>query len=117
MLAVVGDDVDACRKRVKPYLALYIGGMGARGKNFYNDLAVRYVYGDAAAQIQDLYLDGKRIAAAAAVPDALVDDVALCGPLARIADQLAQWREAPITTLNLLAPDAETLRAMIALTE
>lgn len=115
VMAVVGDDVTACRKRVKPYLALYIGGMGARGKNFYNDLAVRYGYADAAAQVQDLYLAGKRLAAIAAVPDALVDELALCGPAERIADQLAEWQAAPITTLNLIQPDMATLHALVAL--
>src|SRR5260370_32806800 len=72
----LGDDVQACRETVKPMLALYIGGMGARGKNFYNDLARRYGYEDAAREIQDLYLDGKKKAAAASGPGALVDEMA-----------------------------------------
>ena len=77
---VVGRDVDACRAQVKPRLALYVGGMGARGRNFYFDLACRYGYEAAAARIQELYLAGRRPEAEAAVPDALVDEVALCGP-------------------------------------
>ena len=79
---------------VKANLALYIGGMGARGKNFYNDYAKRLGYEEAAVKIQDLYLDGKKAEAAAAVPDALVDDVALVGPEARIRDRLQIWKEA-----------------------
>ena len=75
-------------------MALYIGGMGARGKNFYNDYAKRLGYEEAAVKIQDLYLDGKKGEAAEAVPDALVDDVALVGPEARIRDRLQLWREA-----------------------
>jgi len=112
---VPGDDVDACRMRVKPNLALYIGGMGARGKNFYNDLACRYGYQDAAKTIQDLYLSGKKDEAIAAVPDALVDEVALCGPRERIKDQLAMWRESGVTTLICGASSAESVRMMAEL--
>src|SRR5918999_5503857 len=83
---ILGDDVDACRSMVKPALALYIGGVGARGRNFYNDLACRYGYEGPAKTIQDLYLDGKKREAAEAVPDELVDEVALCGPKERIAE-------------------------------
>ncbi|HYV04531.1 MAG TPA: LLM class F420-dependent oxidoreductase [Blastocatellia bacterium] len=112
---VPGDDVDACRMRVKPNLALYIGGMGARGKNFYNDLACRYGYQDAAKTIQDLYLSGKKDEAIAAVPDALVDEGALCGPRERIKDQLAMWRESGVTTLICGASSAESVRMMAEL--
>ena len=86
---VVGDDVAACRAPVKPRLALYVGGMGARGRNFYNDLARRYGYEEAAGRIQELYLAGRKDEAEAAVPDALVDEVALCGPPERIRERLA----------------------------
>ena len=79
---------------VKMHLALYIGGMGARGKNFYNDYAKRLGYEEAAERIQDLYLAGKKMEAVAAVPDALVDDVHLVGPRERIRERLAAWREA-----------------------
>jgi F420-dependent oxidoreductase-like protein len=109
---VVGDDVDACRNQVKPQLALYIGGMGARGKNFYNDLACRYGYEEAAARIQELYLSGKKNEAIAAVPDALVDEVALCGPRERIRDRLGAWKEAGVTTLICGAHSLESVRAM-----
>lgn len=109
---VVGDDVDACRAKVKPNLALYIGGMGARGKNFYNELTCRYGYEDAARTIQDLYLAGKKAEAIAAVPDELVDEVALCGPRPRIAERLSLWRAAGVTTIICGAADLESVRAM-----
>src|SRR5438552_1305969 len=73
----LGADVEACRNAVKPNLALYIGGMGARERNFYYNLACRYGYADAALRIQDLYLKGRKGEAAASVPDALVDEVAV----------------------------------------
>jgi len=112
---VLGDDVAACRERVKPTLALYIGGMGARGKNFYFDLACRYGYEDAAHQIQDLYLDGKKRGAAAAVPDTLVDEVALCGPQARIAELLAAWKASRVTTIICSITQPEALAVMAEL--
>ena len=92
--AVMGDDLDKCRLPVKGMMSLYIGGMGARGKNFYNDYASRLGYEEAAATIQDLYLDGKKGEALAAVPDSLVDDVALIGPAERILERLEAWKEA-----------------------
>jgi F420-dependent oxidoreductase-like protein len=91
---IMSDDVERCRVPIKNNMALYIGGMGARGKNFYNDYAKRLGYEEAAVKIQDLYLDGKKQEAAAAVPDELVDDVALVGPEARIRDRLQLWKEA-----------------------
>jgi hypothetical protein len=113
---ILGDDVDACRSFIKPQLALYIGGMGARGKNFYNDLACRYGYEAAAKQIQDLYLDGKKQDATAAVPDELVDEVALCGPKERIRDLLDVWKESPITTMIVGTGQPEALELMAELT-
>ena len=92
--AIMGDDLEQCRMPVKGNMALYIGGMGARGKNFYNDYAKRMGYEEAAVKIQDLYLDGKKAEAAAAVPDSLVDEVALVGPKDRIRDRLQAWKEA-----------------------
>jgi F420-dependent oxidoreductase-like protein len=91
---VLGDDVERCRLPVKGMLALYIGGMGARDKNFYNDYAVRLGYEAAAARIQGLYLDGRKAEAMGAVPDALVDEIALVGPADRIRDRLQAWKEA-----------------------
>jgi F420-dependent oxidoreductase-like protein len=96
---LIGDDVDACRAQHKPALALYVGGMGARRRNFYNELARRYGYAEAAATIQDLYLAGKKREAEAAVPDALVDEIGLFGPRERIRERLAAYREAGVTTL------------------
>jgi F420-dependent oxidoreductase-like protein len=108
---VVGDDTAACRAAVKPRLALYVGGMGARGRNFYNDIARRYGYEDAAKRIQDLFLSGKKEEAAAAVPDALVDEVALCGPPARIREQVAEWKSSGVTTI-MVSGDATAVRTM-----
>ncbi len=111
---VVGDDVAACRAAVKPRVALYVGGMGARGRNFYNDIARRYGYEDAAKRIQDLYLGGKKDEAAATVPDALVDEVALCGPPARIREQLAEWKASGATTI-MVSGDLTAIRTMAEL--
>ena len=111
----MGDDVDNCRNSIKPHLALYIGGMGAREKNFYFNIACRYGYEEAANKIQDLYLAGKKQEAVAAVPDELVDEVALCGPRERIADGLAAWKECGITTLICGVSDIDALRVMAEL--
>jgi F420-dependent oxidoreductase-like protein len=112
---IVTDDVDAGRNLIKPALALYIGGMGARGRNFYNDLACRYGYESAAKQIQDLYLDGKKQDAVAAVPDELVDEVALIGPRERIADRLGAWTDCGVTTLICGTGQPEALQVMAEL--
>jgi F420-dependent oxidoreductase-like protein len=110
----VGADVAACRATMKPRVALYVGGMGARGKNFYNEVARRYGYEEAATKIQDLYLSGKKAEAEAAVPDALVDEVSLCGPRERIRERLAAWNAAGVTTL-MVSGDAESLRTVAEL--
>jgi F420-dependent oxidoreductase-like protein len=89
----LGDDVAACRDAVRPELALYIGGMGARAKNYYNDFARRLGYEEAAATIQDLYLSGRKTEAEAAVPDKLIDEICLLGPAARIKDRLQAWQQ------------------------
>ena len=112
---VLGNDAGACRASLKPNLALYIGGMGAREQNFYYNLACRYGYEDAASKIQGFYLAGKKQEAVAAVPDDLVDEVALCGPKARIADRLQEWKECGIGTLICGAHDLESLRTMAEL--
>jgi F420-dependent oxidoreductase-like protein len=111
----VGDDVQAARDFVKPHLALYVGGMGARGRNYYNALVSRYGYEAEARKIQDLYLEGKKMEAIAAVPDELVDEVALVGPRERIADRLAAWRESGVTSLLVQTHDRATLRTMAEL--
>jgi F420-dependent oxidoreductase-like protein len=97
----IGDDVDPMLEQVRPQLALYIGGMGARGKNFYNDLARRYGYEDEARTIQDLYLDGRKDEAAAAVPEELVRATSLIGSESYVAERIAAFREAGVTTLML----------------
>ncbi|CAB4873351.1 unannotated protein [freshwater metagenome] len=89
--------------------------MGARGKNFYNDLACRYGYEAEAKEIQDLYLDGKKREAAAAVPDSLVDEIALIGPKERIADRLDAWRESGVGTLIVGSAQIEAIRVMAEL--
>lgn len=111
----LGDDVAACRDAVKPTLALYIGGMGAKGRNFYFNLACRYGYEEAAHRIQDAFLDGRREAATAAVPDALVDEVALCGPRKRIAERLQAYRACGVTTLICATSDIQAVRTMAEL--
>jgi len=104
----IGDDVDHMIDWVRPTLALYIGGMGAKGKNFYNDLAVRYGYAEEAERIQDLYLAGKKQAAAAAVPDELVRAVSLIGPESYVRERVAAFAESGVTTLNVLPLAADT---------
>jgi F420-dependent oxidoreductase-like protein len=110
--AIVTDDVESARAMLKEYYSFYIGGMGARGKNFYNDLFTRYGYEAEAREIQDLFLDGKQREAAAKVPDAFVDEVALIGSIERIRDRLAAWRESGATTLLVSTRDAATLRGV-----
>ena len=111
---VVGDDVAACRRPVKAKLALYVGGMGARGRNFYNDIARRYGYEEAAKTVQDLYLAGRKAEAEAAVPDAFADEVALCGPRERIRERLSEWTASGVTTL-LISGDRLALTTMAEL--
>ncbi len=112
---VINDNLDIAYNMLRPMLALYVGGMGARGKNFYYDLAVRYGFEGAAAEIQDLYLSGDKGAAMARVPAELIDAVALVGPRDRVRERLSLWRNSPVTTLNMTVFDVETLRAMVEL--
>jgi F420-dependent oxidoreductase-like protein len=111
----LGEDLASCRDAVRPTLALYIGGMGARGRNFYFDLACRYGYEAAAHAIQDAYLDGRRMQAEAAVPDALIDEVTLCGPKERIAERLESWKDSGVTTLICITTDVRTVRTLAEL--
>jgi F420-dependent oxidoreductase-like protein len=104
---LVTDDLAAGRDAMRPYLALYIGGMGSREQNFYNRLAQRYGFADAAKTVQDLYLDGKREEAGAALPDELIDLVSLCGPREHVRERLAIYREAGVGTL-MVTPMAWT---------
>jgi F420-dependent oxidoreductase-like protein len=96
-----GGDVVAVRELSRAYLALYIGGMGAKGKNFYNDVARRSGYEEAAETIQDLYLSGKRAEAEAAVPDELLERLSLCGPESYVAERIAAFAEAGVTHLQV----------------
>ncbi len=113
---VINDNLDICYNMLRPMLALYIGGMGARGRNFYNDLAARYGFEAEAAEIQDLYLSGDKGAAMARVPAELIDAVALVGPRERVRERLSIWRDSPVTTLNITVFDIETLRTVVELT-
>jgi F420-dependent oxidoreductase-like protein len=112
---LVGDDVDALRDALRPHVALYVGGMGAKGRNFYNALVRRYGWEAEAERIQDLYLGGKQREAISAVPDELVDAVSLVGPKERIAERLEAWRETRVTTLVLGTTQPEALRALAEL--
>jgi F420-dependent oxidoreductase-like protein len=112
----MGEDLAKCRDAIRPGLAFYIGGMGARSRNFYNDLTKRIGYEAAAVEIQDLFLDGKRNEAAAAVPDALIDEISLIGPPARIRDRLQAWQEIAkknwVGSLVLVGADAAAMRVI-----
>jgi F420-dependent oxidoreductase-like protein len=106
---MVSDDVEAARDTMRHYVALYVGGMGSRKQNFYNALVRRYGFEEAAETVQSLYLEGRKDEAAAALPDALIDTVALCGPRDRVRDRLSVYREAGVGTL-IVAPMAFTFR-------
>jgi F420-dependent oxidoreductase-like protein len=117
----IGDDVAHLRDVTRPFFALYIGGMGARGRNFYYDLACRFGYEDEAERIQDAYLSGRKDEAAALVPAELAEKTSLIGPHGYVKERMAAFREAGVTTLNLtsLSPtharrvsDIETIRAL-----
>ncbi len=108
----IGEDLPECRDRVRPQVALYVGGMGPRDRNFYNKLVARMGFEEEAARIADAYLDGRRAQATAAVPDRLVDEVALVGPLERVRERLAAWREAGVTTIVARTTEPEQLRAL-----
>jgi alkanesulfonate monooxygenase SsuD/methylene tetrahydromethanopterin reductase-like flavin-dependent oxidoreductase (luciferase family) len=103
----VGDGADAVREFARPMVALYVGGMGAKGKNFYNDLVQRYGFEREAEQIQDLYLDGKKDEAAKVVPDELLEAMSLCGSEGYVKERLAAYKEAGVTVLNItpVGPD------------
>ena len=110
MMLIPGDDVEQCADLVRPFLALYAGGMGARGANFHFEVFARMGYEDVAMKVQQLYLEGKKGEAAAAIPLAMVEDVALVGPPDKIRDELGKWRETCITEFLLSGP-AEVLPA------
>ncbi|NNG18486.1 LLM class F420-dependent oxidoreductase [Naumannella sp. ID2617S] len=112
---------EAVLQRVRQHVALYVGGMGARGKNFYNELAVRYGYADAAAEIQDRYLGGDKVGAAAAIPDELIEGLALVGDADHVARRVKAFADAGVSTLNVQAVAADrrgrvgTIEALVAM--
>src|ERR671931_677802 len=97
----IDDDVDSARDRMRHFIALYVGGMGSRERNFYNQLVQRYGFEDAAREVQDLYLEGKKDEAAAALPDELIDRVALVGPKDVVRERIRVFREAGVGTLGV----------------
>jgi F420-dependent oxidoreductase-like protein len=100
-LLAVGDDAAGLRDLARPMLALYVGGMGARGRNFYNDLARRFGYEAEAEKIQDLYLEGQKDEAAAAVPPGLLEAATICGPEGYVRDRIAAYKDTGVTVLNV----------------
>lgn len=112
VLVAIDDDIHRARDAVRPRLALHIGGMGARGKNFYHALVTRYGYAAEADEIQDRFLSGDREGANRAVPDELVDDLALVGPSDHVVDALVQWRAGPVTTLIAEPQDQSSLEEL-----
>lgn len=109
---ILTDDVRAALDHVKPHIALYVGGMGAQGKNFHNEAMVERGFAAEAARIQELFLAGRKEEAAAAVPDEYIDEAGLIGPEARIAERFAKWRDAGFTLLRLGNPDLPAMEAI-----
>jgi F420-dependent oxidoreductase-like protein len=97
----INDDIDAARNALRPFIALYVGGMGSRKQNFYNQLVQRYGFEDAAREVQDLYLEGKKDQAAAALPDDLIDRVSIVGPKDVVRERIAKYRDAGVGTLGV----------------
>ncbi len=110
----IGEDLAACRDQVRPTIARYVGAYGSKGANFYHALVSRYGFEADAARIQTLMLEGKRAEAVAAVPDPMVDAVALVGPTARVAERLQTYRDAGVTTLLVQTTDVDTIAAVAA---
>jgi F420-dependent oxidoreductase-like protein len=113
----IGDGAEAHRERARAGVALYVGGMGARGKNFYNDVVCSYGFADEARVIQDLYLAGDKEGAAAAVPDRLLEQLTLCGDRSYLRDRVAAFRDAGVTNLNVAPVDADAARTISQLRE
>lgn len=111
----MGKDLATCRDRIKPVVAFWVGGMGAKGLNFYNNLVSRLGYATEAQEIQRLYTSGRRAAAARAVPDKLVTDVSLCGTREEIRDQLDVWQASSVTTMILTGADLPALETIAEL--
>jgi alkanesulfonate monooxygenase SsuD/methylene tetrahydromethanopterin reductase-like flavin-dependent oxidoreductase (luciferase family) len=101
---ILGDDVEACADLLRPTLALYVGGMGARDRNFHKDVFARLGYEDVCEKVQEEYLAGRKAEAAALIPTAMVEDVYLIGPRDKVRDDLEAWRETCVTTLLVTGP-------------
>lgn len=112
----IGDDVKALLATMKPNLALYLGGMGAKEKNFHNEMAVKYGYKDEAARIQELYLAGRKQEATDAVPDELCDEMSLVGPVERIKERYRAWEDCGVTTMLIASRQREALELMADIT-
>ena len=110
-MIVPGDDAERCADVVRPFLALYAGGMGARGANFHFEVFARMGYEDVATKVQELYLAGRKDDAAAAIPLAMVEDVALVGPPQKIREELSAWQDTCITTFLVSGPASVAARA------
>ncbi|HVC30501.1 MAG TPA: LLM class flavin-dependent oxidoreductase, partial [Steroidobacteraceae bacterium] len=105
-----------CFAQMKPNIALYVGGMGAKGKNFHNEMIAGYGYRELTDQIQDLYLAGRKAEATELVPDELCDELSLCGPEARIRERYRAWEDAGVTTMIVASRQPEALRLMAEIT-
>lgn len=109
---ILDDDIDRARGQIKQNVGFYVGGMGAKSFNVHKDHIGRFGYADAAEEIQELFMSGQRDQAIAAVPDELVDEIALCGPKERIREQLQAWKDSPVTQINVGTNDPATLQFM-----
>ena len=115
MFVSISDDVETALLPVKAMLGFYIGGMGAKKRNFHKELMSRMGFEAEAEKIQDLFFEGKRAEAIAAVPDQFADEISLVGPIERIRDRLQAWKQTPVTTLLVGAQKPETLRQVAEL--
>jgi alkanesulfonate monooxygenase SsuD/methylene tetrahydromethanopterin reductase-like flavin-dependent oxidoreductase (luciferase family) len=111
---IVSDDIDGAIDALRPFYALYFGGMGAKGANFHANVAIRMGYEREVDEIQELYLGGRKDEAGAKIPRKLIEELSLVGPPAKIRDDLAKWRESIVTTM-LVSADAPTLRTIAEL--
>jgi alkanesulfonate monooxygenase SsuD/methylene tetrahydromethanopterin reductase-like flavin-dependent oxidoreductase (luciferase family) len=114
---LITDDVAAALQTLKPRVALYVGGMGARSKNFHKQMMIERGFGDAAERIQELYLAGRKDEAIAAVPDEFVDESALVGPPARVRERFRPWADSGITGLTIATQQTEAMELMADLAE
>jgi F420-dependent oxidoreductase-like protein len=108
----MGNDLGACRDELRPHLARYVGGMGSRETNFYKDAVTRYGFGEEAEAIQEAFLQGRRVDAASAVSDAMIEELCLAGPVERVRDRLDAWRAAGVGTLLAETTDVNAIRAL-----